>query len=229
MAQTIAMVNLDMVGRLRDDKLTVYGTGTAVEFDPLVDRLGTEYKFRITKKPGGYGPSDHASFYEKGVPVLHLFTGFHPDYHRPSDDYDKLNIAGMRQIARMVSELVVQLAEAESRPKPLRPNIASLFDGDSSTRPATVDPVKQTPYLGVSATREQTGGGYLVSQVVSGGPAERGGCRVGDRILSLGGAAIVEPRNLLQAVGAHKPGDKVAMIVERGDGKLELSVTLGGR
>ncbi len=73
--KTVAMLNLDMVGRLNDEKLIVHGTGTAEEFDALVDRFGKEYGFEITKKPGGFGPSDHSSFYAAKVPVLFFFTG----------------------------------------------------------------------------------------------------------------------------------------------------------
>ncbi|MDP6446947.1 MAG: M20/M25/M40 family metallo-hydrolase, partial [Pirellulaceae bacterium] len=92
---TVAMVNMDMVGRLADHKLIVHGTGTATQFDPLVDELNELHKFTITKKPSGFGPSDHTSFYTKKIPVLHIFTGTHKDYHRPSDDYEKVNVKGM--------------------------------------------------------------------------------------------------------------------------------------
>ncbi len=111
--KTVAMVNLDMVGRLNDEKLIVHGTGTAEEFDALVDRLGGDAGFDITKKPGGFGPSDHSSFYGAQIPVLFFFTGSHKDYHRPSDDADKLNIAGMRRVGELVTETVVALADAE--------------------------------------------------------------------------------------------------------------------
>ena len=115
--KTVAMLNMDMVGRLQDEKLIVHGTGTAAEFDALVDRFGKEYGFQITKKPGGFGPSDHSSFYAAKVPVLFFFTGSHKDYHRPSDDVDKLNVGGMRRIAEMVAEVAVSLAEQGQRPQ----------------------------------------------------------------------------------------------------------------
>jgi Zn-dependent M28 family amino/carboxypeptidase len=81
--KTAVMVNFDMVGRLRDDKLTVYGTGTAKGFDKLIDELGKKHGFQIGKVPSGFGPSDHASFYSRKIPVFHLFTGTHAQYHRP--------------------------------------------------------------------------------------------------------------------------------------------------
>ena len=107
------MFNLDMVGRLTDDKLAVYGTGTAKEFDPLVERLCQQHGFKLTKHAGGFGPSDHNSFYAKKIPVLHLFTGTHSDYHRPSDDTEKLNIAGMRRVA----DMLVDIVQATDRPR----------------------------------------------------------------------------------------------------------------
>ncbi|HVX62789.1 MAG TPA: M28 family peptidase, partial [Pirellulales bacterium] len=97
--ETVAMLNMDMVGRLNDDKLIIQGVDTATEFGPLIDGLNERYGFKLTKQPGGFGPSDHSSFYAKQVPVMHFFTGTHSDYHRPSDDYEKINLAGMRRVA----------------------------------------------------------------------------------------------------------------------------------
>ena len=87
--KTIAMLNMDMVGRLQDHKLIIYGSGTASEFDPLIDELGKADGFQITKHESGFGPSDHSSFYAQRIPVLHFFTGSHADYHLPSDDFEK--------------------------------------------------------------------------------------------------------------------------------------------
>ena len=121
LTDTIAMLNLDMVGRLRDGKLSIYGTGTADEWPGLIDHANDPLGLTIKRSPGGYGPSDHASFYERGVPVLHFFTGFHKQYHRPSDDSDLLNIAGMRQISELVSDIAIEVARAPERPTPTHP------------------------------------------------------------------------------------------------------------
>ncbi len=114
---TVAMVNLDMVGRLRDNKLTITGTGTAEVFDELLDRLNEEHRFELTKKPGGGGPSDHASFHRVKVPAMHFFTGRHADLHRPGDDVEKLNAPGMQRITALVLDVVEALAAAEKRPE----------------------------------------------------------------------------------------------------------------
>ena len=114
---TAAMINLDMVGRLKDNDLTVYGSGTSPTFDDLLDRLNDDAGFGLTRVPGGYGPSDHASFCSAGVPVLFYFTGLHRDYHRPSDDFERLNIDGMVRITRLVTATAVELATIDPRPE----------------------------------------------------------------------------------------------------------------
>src|SRR5581483_9038272 len=104
LATTVAMVNMDMVGRLADDpatgrgKLEVGGTGTAKEFDGLIDALNAKYGFAVKKNKSGVGPSDHTSFYQKGVPVFFLFTGLHRQYHKPTDTVDLINFPGMKRI-----------------------------------------------------------------------------------------------------------------------------------
>ncbi len=110
------MINMDMVGRLTDNKLIVYGTDTATEFEGLVERLGKQVGFDIARKHGGFGPSDHSSFYAKQIPVMHFFTGSHPDYHRPTDDFPKLNVDGMRRVADLVAEVAVAIDVASDPP-----------------------------------------------------------------------------------------------------------------
>ena len=113
LADTAAMVNLDMVGRLRKDdetgkdKILVEGSGTAKSFNPLLDRLSDKYEI-VTKRrqASGQGPSDHASFDKKKIPVIFYWTGAHPHYHRPSDTADKINIAGMNKIVDLAEERI---------------------------------------------------------------------------------------------------------------------------
>jgi hypothetical protein len=119
--KTVAMINLDMVGRLRDEKLTIGGSGSATGFNDLLDDLNRRFGFQLTKSPAGFGPSDQLPFYGRKVPVMHFFTGLHEDYHKTSDQWQKLNLAGMRRIAGMVTEVVVALANAKDRPKYVAP------------------------------------------------------------------------------------------------------------
>src|SRR6266511_2384184 len=111
-----AMLNLDMVGRLRNARLLALGAGTAREFPALLDSLNSPPRFDLQASGDGWGPSDHAVFFATRHPVLHFFTDLHEDYHRSTDDWDKLNVAGIAQIAQFVSDLAWSLA---NRPGPL--------------------------------------------------------------------------------------------------------------
>jgi len=212
---TVAMLNLDMVGRLENEKLIVHGTGTAAEFDAMADRLGKDYGFQITKKPSGFGPSDHSSFYAAKVPVLFFFTGSHKDYHRPSDDYDKLNVPGMRRVAAMVVDAAVALAEAKERPKYVE--VAGTSDlGGGGDR----------PYFGSIPDFSQDQPGYALTGVTKGGPAERGGLKSGDIIIQFGDSKVGNLEDFDSALRKYKAGDKVPVIAKRGAEQVKLEVTL---
>ena len=212
---TVAMLNLDMVGRLKDEKLIVHGTGTATEFDALVDRFAEPSGFQITKKPGGFGPSDHSSFYAASVPVLFFFTGSHKDYHRPSDDYDKLNIDGMRRIADLVAQVATTLAEADQRPHYRQVKGATTLGGGGDR-----------PYFGSIPDFAQQEPGYALSGVTKGGPAQRGGAKAGDIIIRFGDSKIGNLEDFDSALRKFKAGDKVPVVVKRGDEQIKLEVTL---
>ncbi|MDX1948619.1 MAG: M20/M25/M40 family metallo-hydrolase [Pirellulaceae bacterium] len=220
---TIAMFNLDMVGRLKDDNLAIYGTGTAKEFEPLVDALCAKAGFKLTKHAGGFGPSDHSSFYGKKIPVLHLFTGTHTDYHRPSDDAPKLNIEGMRRVTDLLSAIV------------------EATDG-SSTRPTYIE-VKKVEQLAMS---DDAGGdrpsfgsmpaypnpvdyGVMLEAVIPGSAAEKGGVKGGDVLIKFGESKITVLEDFESALRKHKPGDKVKVVLKRGQETIETEVTLTRR
>lgn len=241
--QTVAMLNLDMVGRLRQERLTVYGTGTAAEFDPLISRLGTKYAFAIVKKPGGYGPSDHSSFYQRSIPVLHFFTGLHKQYHRPEDDAELLNVAGMARISQMVVEAVEELAAAKQRPTLQKVSggddiegltdalLGSVADGIKGIKPP-VKPGTGEAYLGVAAKKpgaDPSVPGFLVDRVMPDGPAATAGIRKGDLILKLGTEPILTVDDLTTTVKKFKSGQKIAVQLRRAGVDLELEATLGGR
>src|SRR5262249_33662085 len=115
LASIETMLNMDMVGRLRDNKLMVMGVGTAAEFPQLVQNVnGAAGGFEIKTSTDGYGPSDHSSFYKHEIPVLMLFTGAHADYHKPSDTWDKINATGLTRVARFAAALTESL---DARPK----------------------------------------------------------------------------------------------------------------
>jgi hypothetical protein len=213
---TVAMLNLDMVGRLENEKLIVHGTGTATEFDALVDRFGKQHGFEITKKPGGFGPSDHSSFYAAKVPVLFFFTGSHKDYHRPSDDVEKLNVSGMRRVGDMVAEIAVTLAEAPARPTYLEAKGGNETLGGGGDR----------PYFGSIPDFAQDEPGYALSGVTKGSPADRGGLKAGDILVQLGDSKIGNLEDFDSALRKYKAGDKVPVVVKRGGQNVKLEVVL---
>ncbi len=214
--KTVAMLNLDMVGRLQDDKLIVHGTGTATEFDALVDQFAKQDAFQVTKKPSGFGPSDHSSFYGAKVPVLFFFTGTHKDYHRPSDDFEKLNIVGMRRVGQMVAEIATVLADAGERPHFLEAKGAA----------PELDSGGDRPYFGSIPDFAQDAPGYALSGVSKGSPAERGGLKAGDAIIQFGDSKIGNLEDFDSALRKFKAGDKVPIVVKRGAESVKLEVTL---
>ena len=214
--QTAAMVNLDMVGRLVDDKLIIHGTGTGGNFDDLVDRLVSNAGFSVAKEPGGYGPSDHSSFYARKIPVLHVFTGSHTDYHRPTDTADKVNYAGMARISGLITNLVRELATASEPPVYIEV-AGKPFMGGGGDR----------PYFGSIPDFAKPGGGYAITGVSKTSPAAKGGLEGGDVIVRLGESAITGLEDFDSALRKHKAGETVEVVVLRNGKELTLAVTLG--
>jgi hypothetical protein len=214
---TVAMVNLDMVGRMAEEQLTIFGTGTATEFDSLIDKLNAKYKFDLNKDPAGRGPSDHQSFFEKKVPVFHFFTGLHNDYHRPSDDFDKINLNGMIRISDMVTELVETLATQET--KPTFVDIRGV--GNVRGRP------KARAVLGVQLKSEAVEGKWGIEQVVAEGAAATAGLQAGDVVVSVAGKPIVERDDITKVLSEKRPGDKVEVKYLRNGQEMTVEVALG--
>ena len=214
--KTVTMVNMDMVGRLTDGGLTVYGTGTAEGFDPLMDKLNETSKFKLDKQAAGFGPSDHQSFYEFDIPVFHFFTGLHNDYHRPSDDFDKINIEGMQQIADMVNRLVIDLATRPDRPKLLKITDVADVGRANARRRAT---------LGIQM--DTNAEAVVVQAVTDGGGAAVAGIMPGDTITKIGETAVANATEMRRALNTKKPGDTVEVTIKRGTEEVKLQVKLG--
>ena len=212
--KTIAMLNMDMVGRLADDKLVIQGVDTATEFGPLIDDLAGRYGFKVTKQPGGFGPSDHSSFYPHKVPVMHFFTGTHNDYHRPSDDYDKINLPGMRRVAEMVTDAVVALAEHDERPHYQAAKAKPQGRGGDR------------PYFGSIPDFASDEPGYHLGGVSPDSPADKGGLKAGDAIVKLGEYKIGNLEDFDGALRKYKAGDKVPVVVKRNGEDVTLQVVL---
>jgi hypothetical protein len=220
---TVAMFNLDMVGRLNNEKLIVYGTGTAQEFDALAERLSQEHGFAMTKHPGGFGPSDHSSFYSRKIPVLHLFTGTHTDYHRPSDTAEKLNIAGMRRVADWLVDFTRATDAKDARPTYVEIKRVERIAADA---PAEGD---RPSFGSMPAYPNPAPDGVLLEAILEGSAAEKGGIRAGDVLQQLGESKIAVLEDFEGALRKHKAGDKVKVVVRRGEEQIETEVTLGRR
>jgi Peptidase family M28/PDZ domain len=210
---TAAMINLDMVGRLVKDKdtgkdrLTVYGTGTAKTFDALIESLNKHYEFQLKKVPTGIGPSDQMTFYEKKIPVFFFFTNDHPDYHRPSDTSDKINVPGMRRIVDLTEDLTGQLAVA-SRPEYVEVAGPKMTGGG--------------PRLGIKPDYGDDKEGVLLNGVADGDPAARAGLKAGDRIVEIAGLPVKSLEGYMALMAGQKPGSTIDVGVLRGSEKKLL-------
>ena len=213
---TVAMLNMDMVGRLTNDKLTVFGTGTAPRWNKLVEETAKAYDLKLSLKPEGFGPSDHSSFYGKQIPVLHLFTGTHTDYHRPSDDWDKINIPGMNRIVGFLEEIAVATAE-----NPKRPEYVKI------ERPATTMRSGNRPYFGSIPDFGGEGPGYHISGASPGSPSDKAGLKAGDAIIKMGKTKIDGLDDFDLALRMYSPGEKVEVTVMRNGKRVKLTVKLG--
>lgn len=219
----VAMLNMDMVGRLADNGLVVYGTGTAVEWDALVapelERLDV---WKSSYVPDGYGASDQTAFYMRDIPVLHFFTNTHSDYHRPSDDWDRIDEAGIGTISRLVAAVARSVGDGDrmavipdvGAPEPTEGDAASPGYG---------------AYLGTIPDFSPVDYGVLLSGVREGSPADQAGLQAGDIIVAMGDMEIADLYDLTDALRAHRPGDTVAVSWLRGDERISGQATLRAR
>ncbi len=226
--QTVAMVNFDMVGRVKDDRLIIYGTKTAEAFEPILTRLDEKNESLSLKLvPLGVPASDHITFYRNKVPSLHFFSGTHADYHMPTDDADKINYVGMKEVSDLSEALIDELLSLPEAPAYVKVEETDPHAG------LQIPSGGNTAYLGTSPDYGDEVDGVLLNGVRGGSPAEQGGLKAGDIIVEFGGEVIKNVRQYTSALYSHKPGDKVTIVVLRGaDGAKErksLEVTLGTR
>jgi hypothetical protein len=230
----VAMINFDMVGRLRDDKLIVYGVATATELPALLDSANVastvadsaahvpwRAPLRITALGDGYGPSDHSSFYARNVPVLHFFTDLHEDYHRAGDVVSKINAVGEAHVVDVAERVIRALADRPARLTFVRSAAPARLSG--SRQGADV-------YLGsIPDMSDGPGHGLRLTGVRLGSPAEQAGLVAGDVIVEFGGRAVKDLYDFSDALYAHRPGDAVSVIVLRNGDRKQFTVHLGRR
>jgi hypothetical protein len=216
---TVAMVNLDMVGRFKDkeNQLSISGVGTGKGLETLVQKLSGEAGIELKSSPSGYGPSDHDSFYRKKVPVLFLFTGYHADYHRPTDTADRINIAGMAKVAALTEKLISHLATDAPRPEyvhiaPPAEKVGGVAGGGAKMRL-------------IPDYNDDGKGGMLVESVVEGGAAARGGILPGDRIVTIKGEPTITVNAYMTIMSRQKAGVPLEVVVQRKGKEIKLTVT----
>jgi aminopeptidase YwaD len=218
-AQMTAMLNMDMVGRLKDNNLAVIGTQTAKEWEAIVTAANTETKLKLSMSGDGYGPSDQTSFYLKKIPVLHFFTGAHEDYHKPSDTWDKINSEGEAKIAKLVMNVALALATVDKRMAVIE-IAAPSASGDSRGYGAS---------LGTIPDMTGSTAGVKISGVKAGGPAEAAGLIAGDIILSLDGKKLASLQDMTYVLRELKPGQEIEIVYLRDGKEKKTSAKLGKR
>ncbi|HEX5715185.1 MAG TPA: M28 family peptidase [Thermoanaerobaculia bacterium] len=218
MKDLVAMLNMDMVGRLRGNDLSVLGAESAEEWREIVDPVCERAGLACSLGGDGYGPSDQYPFYAAGVPVLHFFTGVHEDYHKPTDDADKVNGDGGLRVAALVAELTEGLS---GRPERLayKSLPAPAPRGDTRSMGASLGTVPD--YAGDGRP------GVLLSGVRAGSAAEQAGLQRGDLLVELGGTPIRDIHDFMYVLRRAKPGEKAAAVVLRGEERLAVEVTYG--
>ncbi len=197
------MINMDMVGRLKaDSTLAVYGTGTSPIFKQVIQAHNDH--FRIVENESGVGPSDHTSFYLADIPVLHFFTGQHEDYHKPSDDSDKLNYQGMKLISDYIFEIM-----------------SDLDDNGALAFRTTKNESEETPRfkvgLGVVPDYLYDGEGMRIDGTREDTPAFNAGLQKGDIVVKLGDSTITDMMSYMRALSVFDKGDKSTVVVKRND------------
>lgn len=214
-----AMINLDMIGRMENNELTVFGVGTSPVWERLIESSSHYETFSVRTNPDGFGPSDHASFYAKDIPVLFFHTGLHGDYHRPSDTAEKINYEGMESIVRYVYDIALSLNTYEKQ--------VAFTRADSPRPRGTMGNIRV--YVGTMPDYVGETGGLKITGVRNDSPAEKAGIKSGDVIIKFGGRDIENVYDYTYALGEYDPGDVVEVVLLRDDEEMTIELELGSR
>jgi len=211
LARVNYMINMDMVGRLREDKtLSVSGTGTAPIWNQVLN--ASNLGFKLALKESGVGPSDHTSFYLQDLPVLHFFTGQHEDYHKPTDDAEKLNYEGMQMIVGYITSVI---SELDDDPK-------LVF---KKTKNESEEVPRFKVALGVVPDYLFDGKGMRIDGVSEDKPAQKAGLLKGDIVIQLGDSTVVDMMSYMRALSTFEEGNSTKVIVDREGKKVEVDIT----
>lgn len=212
----VFMINMDMVGRMENKEIAIGGTGTRPDLETILNEFNRAYRFELGFNAGGYGPSDHASFYTNDIPVLFFFTGTHEDYHKPSDDWQKINADGEASILKYVADLVSYFATEEAPPEFTE---AGPSEAQTSRREFKVT-------FGIVPAYTSQIPGLEVDGVRPDGPADKGGILKGDVITAIDGKDVKDIYDYMYRLGELEPGQTVSVTVQRGEETIVLEVGL---
>lgn len=233
LANTVAMINMDMIGRLKEQRLIVGGVGTAQEWRSIIDHENpikvaqvapmpvpvrendaTVRTFTLTLNEDGYGPSDHSSFYAKQIPVLFFWTGTHNDYHKPSDTADKINYQGEARIVSFVANIVRDIDKSDKRPT------YSVAKSESQGRSTGF-----RVYLGTIPNYADSNDGLLLDGVREDSPAAKAGLKAGDKVVKLAGRDVKNVYDYTYALGEMKAGQEYEVELIRAGQRMTLKIT----
>lgn len=213
----IAMLNFDMVGRLNDEKnLVVSGAGTSTVWKNLLNDENKDFNFKLSLNDDGYGGSDHSSFYSQKIPVLFFFTGLHDDYHRPTDDPEKINAAGQEQVVNYAYNIAYKIVNEEKKPDYV--NVPRKDSGRGFK-----------VYVGTIPDYTAQANGFRISGVNEGSPAQKAGLKEGDIITNFGGKKVGDIYDYTKALGDFSPGQEIDIEIMRDGKPLKLKLKLGSR
>lgn len=208
------MINMDMIGRLNDStrKMVIYGVGTSNQWVPLIDSVSKNFSLVIKKDSSGIGPSDQTSFYLKDIPVLHFFTGQHSDYHKPTDDADKINYKGEAMILQFIIQLIEKTAQ-QSAPMQFQKTAAPKENKVS---------FKVT--LGIMPDYTYDGKGVKVDGVAPNKPAEKAGIQKGDIIIQISEYPISNIETYMQTLSKFEKNQSTKVKIIRNNNEIELDI-----
>ncbi len=214
----VAMLNMDMIGRLAEDNnsIQVFGTEAAEGFGDMLERLAKKHAFDLKGSASATGPSDHTSFYQKKIPSLHFFSGLHEDYHRPSDDADKVNTDKSVRFLAYIEEVAKSIIDDDARP--VYHYVAA---------PAQVGGNRSRVRMGIMPSYADSGEGLGVDAVLEDSPAVKGGMKDGDVIVRVGETKVKNIYDYMAALRDKNPGDEVEVEVQRDGKSVTLKIVLG--